>query len=196
MSGGTTIKDPTSGDVLTVDNLGRANTFSVIESEQFFEAKLGDAYNLNTGIVALTDGTVDSAIMYFKNNNPTDYILSALAFGMNTRGGTINDGAVVTMIRNPTAGTIVDDATAISMNQNRNFGSSKTLTADIYKGAQGKTFTDGTDIGIFNLGSGPRLFASIDFILPQGTSLGLKILPECTGAVDVYAALIGFKLRS
>ena len=61
------------GDLLKINALYEAHTFSITEAESLFAAGEGDAYNLNTGdITSLTAG--DATLMYFKNDEDEDYI--------------------------------------------------------------------------------------------------------------------------
>lgn len=180
-----------TGNQAGVTSTGRLLTQSKTITSELQAAIDGTAHNLNTGDIALTDGTATSAIMYFKNTDTNSYILKALAFGQNTKGGTVNDGSVVTLVRNPTSMSVSNTAAQVG---NRNFGSSAAASsrATITAGAQGATFTGGSDTAQFYMGGGNRLFAAIDFVLPQGSSIGVKFLGNNTGAVDVYAALIGY----
>lgn len=194
MSDGRILNGKGTAHYAEVDSSNRLHTKAVTLSENIYEAEQGNAYNLNTGKLALTDGSVESALIYFKNTDTKRYILNAVAVGMNDRAGTVSDGGEVIMTRNPTTGTMIDNEDVLGAAGNRSFGSSALYTSrcDCYAGGQGYTFTDGTDEALFFNGSGPRLFATIDFVVPQDASFGLKILPNCTGAVNVYAALIGF----
>lgn len=179
-----------SGDVAKVNGRNRLMTQAITESDQQAAVELGNAYNLNTGTIALTSAS-ESAVMYLKNNESVDFVLSALAVGIGALASP-TDSTVITLIRNPTAGTVVSDATVISQNRNRNFGSNKTLTADVYKGAEGKTLTDGDDIAQFFATGSSRLFASIDFDIPKGSSIGVKIDLNAAAGGNIYAALIGY----
>jgi hypothetical protein len=97
------------------------------------------------------------------------------------------------MIRNPKNGSIITNEVAVSQNQNRNFGSSKSISADVYKGVTGDSFTDGDAIAQFYAGLGnQRLYASIDFFLPQGTCVGVNVQLNDTSGGDLYVALVGY----
>ena len=79
------------------------------------------------------------------------------------------------------------------MNQNRKFGSSNTVDATTYKGKVGGTLTGGDDIAILQATAGGRSFYSINFVIPKGTSLGVKLTANVTsGYANWYCALIGF----
>ncbi len=159
---------------------------AIQEDEGLNATEDGDAYNLNTGDIALTSSNV-SGIMYCKNNESRDLHIQAVALGVDS-AGTTNNVSKVVLIRNPTS---VSFSTAVDMNQNRNFGSSKTLTADVYKGAEGATVTGGNSIIQFYMASGSRLFAGIDMVLTKGDSMAVTIdTNTSSGTTTIYAALI------
>ena len=178
-----------SGRSAKVDGRNRLLSRSITESNNQAATDIGNSFNINTGIISLTTNG-ESSILYVKNNEVVDLHLDALSVGIGTLGGTVTESSVVTLLRNPTGGTVVSDATAADMTQNRNFGSSKALTADVYKGAEGKTLTGGDDIAIFFATGSSRMFASIDMILSPGSSVGVQIdVNDSTGG-DVYAAFV------
>ena len=107
--------------------------------------------------------------------------------------GTFADSPIITVVRNPTTGTLISNATAAPIVENRNFGSSSTLTALTYKGVDGATVTDGDDALIFVVNGQGRLAATLDLVIPKGSSLAIKVDPNLTsGATTAYAALVGF----
>ena len=186
------LRDGTGGSYLAkVSPENRQHTVAITQTTQEQAAIDGRAYNLNTGDITLTDA-VDTPVMYLKNNNDQDLVISAVACGFGASDGTAGDPNTITLVRNPTAGTIITSTpTDIDMNQNRNYGSSLTLLVDAYKGATGDTMTDGSDIiQIYQTESG-RMFASIVEILPKGKSIGIKIKPPATNSsMRCYAAII------
>ena len=151
----------------------------------------GDSYNLNTGVINLTSAN-ETAVLYVKNTDPDrDIHVSALAVGLGPSTGGTGSIPKVTVTRNPTGGTLVDSNNDIDVNSNRNFSSSQTLTATTLKGAEGETLTGDTDhLIIFQTANG-RLFATIDEVLGNGASIGVKIDPQPSNtSMDIYAALI------
>jgi hypothetical protein len=179
-----------NGKRAKVDGNNRLATRSVITSEDEAATKDGRSYNVNTGVITLTNSD-DTPVMYVKNNEVQDLHITAIAvgFGASTGGSGMNK---VTVLRNPTAGTIIDSTpTNVDISSNRNYGSALTITADAYKGATGDTMTDGEDHLILFQGASGRLFATIDELIPQGKSIGIKIDPLAGNtSMDVYAALI------
>lgn len=173
-----------------VNGNNRLYTNSITVSENQQGTKLGNAYNLNTGEITLTDA-VDTPIMYVKNNGAQTLHITAIAVGVGPTTGGSGGIPKITVIRNPTAGTIVSGATNIDINCNRNYASSNTLVVDAYKGATGSTMTDGDDCLLLYQTSNGRLFATIDEILPTGSSIGIKFQPQSGNtSQSVYAALI------
>jgi hypothetical protein len=186
------ITDGLTHNTMRVDNTNKAEVHSVQESEIDEATENGDSYNINTGNIGLTSQT-ESAIMYFKNNEDRDFSVDSLALGIDSSGTTGND-SIITIVRNPTS---VNFSNAVDMNANRNFGSSKILTADVYKGVEGSTITGGNDIAQFYADAGSRLYASIGFVLTKGDSIAIKIDTDTTsGTTNVYAAIIGHLKRA
>jgi len=148
------------------------------------------AYNVNTGVVNLTSAN-KSAILYFKNTGINPIEIESLFYLIgNSTGGT--GDMLISVLRNPTAGTIVSTASDVEMNQNRNFASSNQLTANAYKGAEGNTFTDGDKVieSIFNQ-SPSRAAISVGIIrLEKGNSIGIDITPGTSNtSLDVEFAI-------
>jgi len=188
------IKDGTgSGYVAGVNSSNQLLTRSITQSEQVEANLTGDAYNINTGIVSLTDAA-DTPLLYLKNNELTkDLIIEAVAIGMfaSTAGSATAD-VYATFIRNPTVGTIITSTpTDVPINSNRNYTSTNTLVADAYVGATGDTMTDGDDHIIVRLSTSSRSYIGINEILPKGASFGVKIKPPTSNtAMSAYVAVI------
>lgn len=177
-----------SGKQVKVDTKNRLRTHSTTEPEPMFATIEGDGYNLNTGLISIT---ADATILYLKNNEDRDFEIEAIAVGA-FEGITHSDDPYITIIRNPTGGDLISDATAISMNQNRNFGSNKVLTVDVFKGKVGGTVTGGNDIAILQVSPGTRSFFSINWILQKGSSIGIKLTANVSsGSANYYIAIIG-----
>jgi stress response protein SCP2 len=181
-----------TGNQAQVDTTNRLRTRTVSATESEEAAKEGNAFNLNTGVITLTSAN-ESAVMYVKNNDSDTFHIESIALGIdNATGITAGDQFKITIVRNPTVGTIVSDAVDVDINVNRNFGSVDTITSDVYKGGEGKTLTDGIDALLLYQGDSGRLFAGITLMLPKGTSIGIKIDPPAGNtSVDCYVALIG-----
>lgn len=136
----------------------------------------GDRYNINTDDMTLTTAN-ESLCLYIKNNDARDLVIDSIVqiCGASTGGS----GDLKSYIyRNPTAGTIVSDATAASIISNLNYGSSNELTADIYEGGEGKTQTGGSK-SLTSILTPPvtNIISVGDIILPKGASLAVSIQP-------------------
>ena len=186
------IQDGTgSGNRARVDENFRLHTQATTASSGFVANREGDAYNVNTGVITLTDDA-DTPILYLKNNEVRDLRIEAIAVGVGPTTGGSGGIPKITVVRNPTIGTIITSTpTDVDINSNRNYGSSNTLSVNAYKGATGDTMTNGDDHLILFQTSSGRLFATIDEVLPTGASIGVKFDPQ-TGntSQDVYCALI------
>ena len=178
-----------SGSRATVGADKRLQVRSISEDEEIHNGELGNTYNFNTGLISITG---DATLMYLKNNANDNFILRAIAIG-SFEGITHSDDPYITLVRNPTGGDLITDETAVSMNQNRNFGSSKTAQVDVYKGKVSGTLTGGNDIAILQVTPGGRSFYTIDLILPKGASIGVKLTANrSSGTANYYCAFIGY----
>ena len=121
-----------------------------------------------------------------------DLIIDSVALGIGTSTTlTTHNIPKLTLVRNPTGGGIIGSALAVAQNQNRNFGSSKTLTVDAYAGSNSYTVTGGNNIAQFYQGTNGRLFANIGFALTKGDSIAMTLQPNFSvGSTTVYGAWI------
>ena len=174
-----------------VNGRNELTVFAIQETEAQAASELGDAYNINTGEETFAAST-SSALLYFKNDEDTDVIVESIALGFKN-STTTDDLLAVYVVRNPTGGTLFDAATTVDMNQNRNFGSSKTLktTTLAYKStAQNQTLTGGDDIILLHASkAGRTAFADINLEMPRGSAIGLRVV-SASLATTCYAALI------
>lgn len=171
-----------------VDNTNRLHTRSISRSEAQDAAACERSYNINTGTITITGSSV-SALIYIKNNESLQLAISSVVLGVGD--ATVSDVGELVIIRNPTGGDIISDATPVDQNQNRNFGSPETLTADTFKGKDGGTVSGGDDLGLFFAKDNDRLFAPIDLVLERGSTLAVTYNPLLSsGTVKVYVALL------
>lgn len=173
-----------------VDSTNKFRTRSVEETFEAEASKRGDSYNINTGIINLTSSN-KSAVIYLKNNESRNLIITNLFYliGNSTSG---SGDFLISVLRNPTSGTIVSNASSVEINENRNFTSPKTLTVDAYKGAEGYTFTDGNKIieSIFNQVPNRSAISVGTIVLGKSNTIGIEITPA-TGntSLDVEFAI-------
>jgi len=172
-----------SGKEAGVDSRNRLITATISESESNNATFQGTKYNVNTGTVTLTSAAKTS-ILYLKNNEESDVVIDALIYNIGVTSGGSGD-IHVDIIRNPTAGAIVTNANNVAIGTgpeaNLNFGSSRTLTADMFVGATGESvLTDGDEI-IKTINPTPtgRIFISPGggFLIPKGKSVGINYTP-------------------
>lgn len=160
-----------------VDSNNRLHVDAITEQEKNHANENGNAYNINTLDVTLTTAGT-SAVLYIKNNENKDLVIPKIIYIIGTATGGSGDYKVE-IIRNPTAGTIISTATAAGIVANRNFGSSNALDADVYKGTEGATFTNGTK-AVSTIFASTGIRATIDIgeiALPKGASLGVEVTP-------------------
>lgn len=190
----TKIQDGTgSGNLMKVDSANRAHSLAVTKSEQNSATERADSYNINSGLVTLTDAT-EQGILYLKNNEDRDFIITAFVAIMGpSTGGLSTDTTHIRMYKNPTTGTLISEAVASDIKSNRNFGSSLTLDADCFKGDGSATVTDG-GVHIESLiNPGNRAFFGIDEILTKGDSVAFTFEPnDSNTSMKCMCAIIGY----
>lgn len=159
-----------------VDKEGRLHVDSIGTIRESAQAQRGYAYNVNTGVLTLTNAATENGIFYIKNNENTPLIIESFFYLLGASTGGSGDGTI-TIIRNPSTGTLISGASEITMKKNRNFGSSRDLSADAYKGSTGTTVTNGEDFAITFVGSSSSNRIVVPFsglTLPKGSSVAVK----------------------
>jgi len=185
------IQDAQFGYTAKVDKSNRLDTRGITKTETANATVEADSYNVNTGLITLTTAG-ESGVMYMKNNEDRDINIDAIVaiFGPST-GGAATDTNQIRVYRNPTTGTLISGAVDVDDNDNRNFGSSKTLLADAYKGATGNTITNGSVVVESLVGPGARVSFNIDLVLTKGDSIAISYEPsDSNTSMKCMAAII------
>ena len=188
------IKDGTGkGYVAQVDSDNRLHVNSVARSQSEQAALLSQAYNLSTGVVDLTSDTT-SCIAYMKYTGVDPFVIKEiLAIPTDSTGGT--GRAIISLEKNPTTGTIIDNAVVMPSIQNRDFSSSEVLEADLYKGVEGDTITDGSVFGATSRSNFdvPITFDAANIILRKGNSISVCITPPSGNTSQMWIVVfVGF----
>ena len=136
----------------------------------------GNAFGINTGDITLTTAS-PSAVFFLKNNEDKPLIFYTIGFAFGSSTGGSGNGRIQ-LVRNPTAGTIVSGAQSVEIFENLNFGSANTCEVDAFKGAEGNTFTNGSNSGkTFSTFPVRTTTTTPAIILPRGSSFGAVITP-------------------
>lgn len=189
----TIVEDGTGrGFQAQVDGANRLSVFAVEQSVMEFATVEEDSYNINSGLVTLTDAT-EQGILYLKNNETRNFHITLIVviLGPST-GGSSTDTTRIRFIKNPTTGTLISTAADADTNSNRNFGSSNVLASLAYKGDGSATVTDGS-VHIESLVSpGGRFGFGIDEVLTPGDSIAITYeSPDSNTSMKTMAAIIG-----
>ena len=169
-----------------VDSQQRLSTKAITEPEALHATEIGDGYNINTGNITFSAA---GSMLYILNNEDRDLIIETVVIGIGT--GTTSDMGELTITRDDTAGDLITDQTAVPINQNRNFGSNKTLSATVYKGKSGGTATGGDDVIYAYTGTNTRVALDINLVVPKGSAISVVYDPKLSsGSVKAYCAAI------
>lgn len=189
----TKIKDGTgTGNLVKVNSLNELEVRSVTENVSLDAARRGLGTNLVTGIISLTADT-ESAVCYVKNTSTAyELVIDVLAVGVGKVNGTVTNPVFVRGYHSPTGGTIISDAVAGDVNNNRKIGSPAPFSGLFYKGGEGKTQTGGDlSVLLFQNANG-RLAAPLNIIVPTNQSFAVTVTPNGTSGCDIYCALVSY----
>ena len=177
------IEDGTgTGLMAKVGIQNRLHTHSLSTEASSVATICADAFNINTGLVTLTS-CCESALLYIKNNevNPiavtTEFI--NLGSSLDACCAAISLKGTLKFYLSSTTGTLISDASCAQV-LNRLVGDSSLLVADVYKGSEGKTLTNGNAIVI---PGGAGAIAS-EYIIPKGATFAISYTPP-TGNVSL-----------
>lgn len=184
-----------SGRVAKVNNSQRLLTDARTRTHPENASLEGRYFNVNTGILQLTSAN-KSGVFYIKNTGTKDIIVDSFFYLLGGSTGGSGD-MIISVLKNPTTGTVITNATNCEIVENRNFASTKPLDADTYKGTEGSTFTDGDKIieSIINTSSTAQRITipTGGLILQKSNSVGIDITPgtgntalSCEFAAAVY----------
>lgn len=152
----------------------------VFPLEQF--AHKGDSFWVATDFIALTTTASYSGLLYLLNTNESYRLHIALWRQSSTVGTQWR------MIKNPTTGTLISGASAITP-QNSKFDSGKVAQLTAYKGADAATITNGSLMGQHQTPAYTTLPLVLDggIILNYGNSMAIEAKPSaaCQAGVTV-----------
>lgn len=152
----------------------RLFTQSVNRSEREEESLEGEAYIVGTGFVNLTN-TSTSAVLYFKNNEDVDLVITRFLVGVKSSVGGTENFVTGIIFKNPTS-MVNGTGNPLAIN-NVNFGSSNTVDADSEIGQQGASLAGGSAY-LSTVAPTESLTAEdTSTVLPKGSSIGVFITP-------------------
>lgn len=183
---GMTIIDGRTHSSAAVDSSNRLKTAGTTETQSEHSCELGLRYNINTGDITLTSAA-KTTVLYIKNNEDDDLVIESFIYNLGATTGGTGD-VKVDIYRNPTAGGIITNANAVSINQNLNFGSNNTLTVNAYKGATGETVVSGGNDAVSSrlaTNTGRYVITLGSVILPKGSSIAINYTPPSSNTSQI-----------
>lgn len=167
-----------------VDDEYRLHVQAITIPDPEFNAQFGKAFYLHSGYTTLSTGSY-SAVFFLENTSTTDEIHINTIRTCSTATGA-DQYVQWRLYKNPTAGTIVSPTPTEVTAINANFGSTTTMVGNVYKGADGDTFTDGTMMATWTDAAPGHSEQKINgaLVLPPGMSVGLEAQPSAS-SIDV-----------
>jgi hypothetical protein len=166
-----------------IDSDGRLTTKSFQESFEEKSVFQGDAYNLNTGDITI--GAAASGVSYLKNTDPNvTLIVKSFIYLLGNSGVSGEDG-LVTIIENPTSGTLLSGSAGTPKNRNAGL-QQKTLNVDWRIGSAGATVTGGSTLIDSRLATPiGRSVVAVPVAVPPGSSLAIKYTPQSSNTSQI-----------
>lgn len=154
----------------------RLFTDSVSRSQLEYACLVGNAYNISTGSITLTSDS-QSAVGYFKYTGDNTIVIKEILIILGDSNGTGN--GLITLVKNPSQGTIVSNAVPVNAASNRDFSSANLLNADAFKGVEGDTLTDGATFAVTSRNATAQIvaFDAAPIVLKRGNSIGILYTP-------------------
>jgi hypothetical protein len=183
----TTIQDGTGTKYkVKIDSENRIYSKSITESEFDNATRIGNAYNINTEFITIT-GSTETPLLYLKNNEDTELILSAWFIGTDADSGTATRLSLMRVYTNPSSGTIISSGTDVTP-VNRLIGSSNELQAVVKKGGDGFTVSGFTTTPILyqTQGNDQRNFGTVQLSMKKGSSVVVTYQHYGLTSNDVY----------
>lgn len=175
MSGTSVIQDGRGGKTAEVDDDNRLSVKAVTVDEKTAKSSSGDSYIITSAIVELTND-LESALLYIKNNEDVDWIISSTSVEFGATDGT--GDMLINFTLGATGGTIIDNAVPANVS-NLNLGSAKPLGAIAVRGVEGDTLTGGGGgDSLVSEGTKNKVLPTSPIILAPGTSIGVGITPS------------------
>ena len=168
-----------SGNRAKVNNNGRLETFSIVESRiADISLKKGDGFILTSDFVSLTTTASFNGMFYIKNTDPDKLIFidKVRICGTGSAMGSLQ----TKFYKNATTGTLISDANA-GIVVAANLGSNNDFPGTVYAASgDGKTITDGTQMSQFTIHLPGHTIQEYDgmLILPGGASLSIETKPS------------------
>lgn len=161
-----------SGNEAKVDSTKRLLVEAVTESEQLEAVAVGNAFQIGSGPITLTNAN-ESAVLFYKNNEDKDVIITAVNVTSSKQTGS---SAGVFLAKLITGGTALSAGASVTA-LNNNFGSNKELLATITAGQTSATVTGGTAAASFYIQEAVFFNTELAWIVPKGVSIALSITP-------------------
>ena len=169
-----------------INGNNRLLTQAISETEFDNATSNGNAFNINTEFLTIT-GATEIPLLYIKNNNDNELVISAWFIGTDADTGTATRLSLMRVYKNPTSGTIISSGTDITP-VNRNFGSSIDFEGVAKKGGDGFTVSgyETTPVLYQTQGTKQRTFGTVQLVLPKGSSVVVTYQQYGLTQNDIY----------
>jgi len=171
-------------------------TRSIASSVTLHAVDEGRGFNINTGVLTLTNDTADTAVLYIKNTDVNDMIITSATISSGTSNTGVDDKIVVKQVGNFTSASdiIANGATGVAFN--RNSGKTSRVFSGVIKiGGTGRSFTDEVvgqqTMGLF---TAPEQI-ELTTIIPVGGEVGITVDPPASNISMDFMISVNFHIK-
>lgn len=176
---------------LKINNQNRLVSEAVTFDREDDAIAIGNGYQITSTPVTFSVGGTLSGVLYFKNEENTDVVVDRIVLMIGT--GDLTGDWTYRLVRNPTGGTLIDNAVAAGIS-NSNHGSPNLINGgdSVYKGVEGDTLTGGGGAPLPVQQSSNRIVFPVGRRIPKGSSFGVMLgaptinSGTCTGIVVAH----------
>jgi len=186
-----TIKSGDSGDVAKVDSDKRLQTKALSVGVPLESTLLGNSFCISSGIITITNATTN-ALLYFVSCECVDTVLTSLFLDFGDTTCATDTSGVVTFHHGPTGGTLISDACAATI-INERIGDSQTLCGSAFKAsAVSKTLTGGNAVTFPLVGDSFGVEFQEGIVIPKAKAFGISWQPPAGNTSQPVE--IGFRI--
>jgi len=156
----------------------------------------GRGFNVNTGTLVLTDAVADTAVLYLKNDDVNDMVITSATISTSASTAGADDTITLKQVGAFTAASDIIANGTPGVAVNRNSGkASRVFDGVVTIGGTGRSFTNELagqqTLGIFTV---PVVF-DLTTIIPVGGEVGVTVTPPTSNTSMEFMISVNFHIK-
>jgi len=185
-----------TGRTAKVNLENELETRSITSTVTLHAVDEGRGFNINTGVLTLTDATADTAVLYIKNTDDNDMVITSATIATSASTAGVDNTITVKQVGNFAASSDIIANGAAGAAVNRNSGkSSRVFDGVVTIGGTGRSFTDEVTgqqtLGIFTT----AIAFDLTTIIPVGGEVGVTVDPPTSNTSMEFMISVNFHIK-